>query len=288
MPMRHAASEVGSSQRFMWITPSRIFYAGLLGSPSVRRLGAWTLYFTCDAPLRVALVNDNGASEPWRDGELAIVAPYTEHRVESAGRRLPDVLIEPESIDIDRVDDPLGSLLRERGGVFDATHPLAAPLLRRLREAHDTLATWTEPLRAMDGDFDTLVFGAPLPVRPLDPRIARALALLEQPDSSSGEQLADEVHLSFSRFVHLFKDEVGAPLRTLRSWKRARSWLRYVAQNTSLTQIAHHTGYPDSAHFSRSIRRVFGLQPRDMMAGSRRLALYGDAKPTTGQQREQR
>jgi len=72
-----------------------------LGRASVRRLGAWTLYFTSDAPLRVALVNGSGGSEPWRDGDLAIVPPHTRHRVESAGRRLPDVLLEPESIDID-------------------------------------------------------------------------------------------------------------------------------------------------------------------------------------------
>lgn len=274
----------------MWITPARIFYAGLLGAPSVRRLGAWTLYFTSDAPLRVALVNGSGGSEPWGDGELAIVPPYTGHRVESAGRRLPDVLIEPESIDIDRLGEPLGSLLRARGGVFDAAHPMAARLLDRLRDAHDTLASWSEPLRAVDADFDTLVFGAPLPARALDPRIARVLALLEEADTSSlsGERLADEVHLSFSRFVHLFKEEVGVPLRTFRSWKRARSWLRYVTQDTNLTEIAHHTGYPDSAHFSRSIRQVFGLQPKDVMAGCRRLALHGDAQGTAGQARKHR
>jgi transcriptional regulator GlxA family with amidase domain len=67
------------------------------------------------------------------------------------------------------------------------------------------------------------------------------------------------------------------PLRTFRNWKRARSLLNYVTQDANLADIAQQTGYPDAAHFSHSIRRVFGLQPREMFAGSRRLSLH--AKP---------
>jgi AraC-like DNA-binding protein len=274
----------------MWITPARIFYAGLLGSPSVRRLGAWTIYFTCDAPLRLALVEGPEGIERWQEGELAIVPPYRQHRVGSQGRRLPDVLIEPESIDTGRLEDPLRDLLRGDGGVFNASHLGAARLLSRLREAHDRLASGAGPLPTEDADFDKLVFGGPLPLRSLDPRIARVLALLAEPDAStiSAESMADAVHLSFFRFVHLFKDEVGVPLRTFRSWKRARNWLRYVTQGSNLTEIAHHTGYPDSAHFSRSIRQFFGQQPKDVMAGSRRLALHGERQVAAGQGRKAR
>jgi AraC-like DNA-binding protein len=263
----------------MWMTRARIFYAGLLGSPSVRRLGAWTLYFTCDAPLRLALANGEGVAGPWQEGLLAVVPPYRAHRVASAGRRLPDVLIEPESIDLHRLADPLGPLLRAGGAVFDATHPMADGLLHRLRAAHDRVAASPGPLGESDADFDALVFGAPLPLRPMDPRIARALARLEQPEGAtlSAQCLADEQNLSFSRFVHLFSAEVGVPLRTFRSWKRARHWLRYVTRDAKLTEMALHTGYPDSAHFSRSIRQVFGLQPKEVLAGSKHLALHGDA-----------
>jgi hypothetical protein len=33
--------------------------------------------------------------------------------------------------------------------------------------------------------------------------------------------------------------------------------------------------YPDSAHFSHSIRQVYGLKPKDISAGSRRLEIHG-------------
>ncbi|MDQ0073721.1 AraC-like DNA-binding protein [Variovorax boronicumulans] len=57
----------------------------------------------------------------------------------------------------------------------------------------------------------------------------------------------------------------------------ARSLLRYVRQTTTLTDIALDTGYPDSTHFSHSIRQVYGLKPSDILAGSRRLALHDAA-----------
>ena len=83
--------------------------------------------------------------------------------------------------------------------------------------------------------------------------------------------------LSFSRFLHLFKAEVGTPFRSLRTWKRARSLLHHVTRDTNLVHVALDTGYPDSTHFSHSIRQVYGLKPRDLFAGSRQLTVLGDS-----------
>ena len=90
-------------------------------------------------------------------------------------------------------------------------------------------------------------------------------------------ECAASVHLSFSRFLHLFKQETGMAFRAFRAWKRARSLLRYVRQTATLTDIALEAGYPDSTHFSHSIRQVYGLKPSDILAGSRRLALHDAA-----------
>jgi AraC-like DNA-binding protein len=38
--------------------------------------------------------------------------------------------------------------------------------------------------------------------------------------------------------------------------------------------VALDTGYPDSTHFSHSIRHTYGLKPKDIFAGSRRLRIY--------------
>ena len=62
----------------------------------------------------------------------------------------------------------------------------------------------------------------------------------------------------------------------IRSPKRARSLLQYVVnQDSSLTDVALGAGYPDSSHFSHSIRQVYGLKPKDIFAGSRKLRVIG-------------
>ena len=83
--------------------------------------------------------------------------------------------------------------------------------------------------------------------------------------------------LSFSRFVHLFKEEIGMTFRSFCAWKRARSVLPSMTADCNLTELALQAGYPDSTHFSHSIRRIFGYRPRDILAGSRQLALRSTA-----------
>ena len=42
--------------------------------------------------------------------------------------------------------------------------------------------------------------------------------------------------------------------------------------------IAQDIGYPDSTHFSHSIRRFYGLKPRAIFSGSRDLAIYSSGR----------
>ena len=94
---------------------------------------------------------------------------------------------------------------------------------------------------------------------------------------TTAQDCAAAVGLSFSRFLHLFKAEVGTPFRSLRTWKRARSLLHHVKRDANLIDVALDAGYPDSTHFSHSIRQVYGLKPRDVFAGSRQLTVLGDS-----------
>jgi AraC-like DNA-binding protein len=190
-----------------------------------------------------------------------------------------DILIEPETIDAAGLAEPLRAVLQGEG-MLDTAQSVPGGLLERLCEAHDLLASQLDPLPANDAAFDTLVFGTTLPKPALDPRIIAALETLKDDDAldASAQELADRTQLSFHRFLHLFSDEVGVPLRTFRSWKRARVWLKHVTEESNLTEVAHRIGYPDSAHFSRSVRQVFGLQPKDVIAGCRRLALYREPR----------
>ena len=257
----------GQGERLMWLTTQRVFYAGLLGRAAVRTMGGHGVYISpAGAPpnrLRVG----GGA---WQSGELLVVPPQVPIEIESAHPLILNLLIESESVDPARMPD----WLQHCG-------PVQAPaFVQRVRESHAQLLAASARGQRFDGlDFDRQFFGAPLAPRALDARIRKVIDAINADPvaATSAEECAASVHLSFSRFLHLFKQETGMAFRAFRAWKRARSLLRYVRQTATLTDIALEAGYPDSTHFSHSIRQVYGLKPSDILAGSRRLALHDAA-----------
>jgi len=257
----------GQGERLMWLTTQRVFYAGLLGRAAVRTMGGHGVYISpAGAPpnrLRVG----GGA---WQSGELLVVPPQVPIEIESAHPLILNLLIESESVDPARMPD----WLQHCG-------PVQAPaFVQRVRESHAQLLAASARGQRFDGlDFDRQFFGAPLAPRALDARIRKVIDTInaDPAAATSAEECAASVHLSFSRFLHLFKQETGMAFRAFRAWKRARSLLRYVRQTATLTDIALEAGYPDSTHFSHSIRQVYGLKPSDILAGSRRLALHDAA-----------
>ena len=255
-----------SAERLMWITPDRVFYAGLLGTPSPRTQGALVMYVAMDAPLRIRI----GGGE-WQSTEVAVVQPYVPYEIATDARHVLNILIEPETVDRAR----LPAVLQACGAV-QATEWAA-----RVRLCYTHLLAQGLALALQPQDFDLLFWGQTLPSRLLDARIAQVLARIQDNPctQATAQACANEVHLSFSRFLHLFKQEVGAPFRSFRTWKRARSLLHHVNREQHLVHVALDIGYPDSTHFSHSIRQTFGLKPRDIFAGSRKLRIIG-APPT--------
>ena len=259
---KHAPRGEHRDERLMWITPQRVFYAGLLGPATERTMGGHGIYLSpTGTPLRIRI--GGGA---WQSGELIVVPPQVPHQVETEHRTILSLLIESEFVDPAQMPDFL-----QRCG------PVEAPaFVRRVRDVHAQLAEASGRESFDRFDFDALFFGGPLAPRPLDARIRRVIERINADPAAptSADECAAAVKLSFSRFLHLFKQETGLTFRAFRAWKRARSLLRHVRQSATLTDIALDTGYPDSTHFSHSIRQVYGLRPSDILAGSRRLAVH--------------
>ncbi|MBL8349055.1 MAG: helix-turn-helix transcriptional regulator [Burkholderiaceae bacterium] len=263
----------------MWLNNDRVFYAGLLGPVSVRTMGGWLVYVSLGAPLRIALGDAASGTlagdAPWQTTELAVVPPYTPHRLACDERLICSITVEPETVD----EAALPAWLRAHAGAVPQTHPEYARMLQRVRTAHAWLRSRGREIDLQTTGFDECFFGQTLAPRRLDARIARVLEDMRNDPSrnTTAQQCAEAVGLSFSRFLHLFKAEVGTPFRSLRTWKRARSLLHHVTRETNLVHVALDTGYPDSTHFSHSIRQVYGLKPRDLFAGSRKLTVLGDS-----------
>lgn len=247
-------------RRVMLVGRDRVFYFGLLGCPGIRNFGSATLYASAHAPLQVSFGGQ------WHQRRLVWVPPYTPHRIRALDRQIGVVMVEPESTDMVAVDRCIRHSL-------DAGHEPA--LLERVFRGFSRLQQAEAEADLSTENFDDLFLGESLPVRDLDPRIRRVLDRVcdDSAEAGSAVDLACAEGLSFSRFLHLFKAETGVPLRKYRAWRRARNLLYHVRSDASLTDIALETGYPDSTHFSHSIRKIYGLPPRDIVAGSRRLRI---------------
>ncbi len=126
----------------------------------------------------------------------------------------------------------------------------AAEPLQRLRVAGEL------SLEALDTQLRQL------PRRRLDdPRLERALSALDQHlcGKVSALSLAQAAHLSLSQLERLFTDRLGVPVRRLVLWRRLRVALQLALAGNSLTEAAHGAGFADSAHFSRTMKQLFGV-----------------------------
>ena len=252
------------SKRLMWITADRVLYVGLIGAPSMRTMGSVNVYVAHHGSIRIRI-----AGGDWQTTELAVVPPYVPHQVVAESRHINVLQIEAETVD----HAALPAHLRHCGAVD------APWFVEYVRRRQGELCASGHGLESMAMDFDEVFFGGALAASHVDARIQRVIDDIKLDPSRplAAEDCARSVHLSFSRFLHLFKQEVGAPFRGFRTWKRARSLLHYVNRDRNLAHVAQDTGYPDSTHFSHSIRQVYGLKPSDIFAGSRRLAIYAHA-----------
>ena len=71
--------------------------------------------------------------------------------------------------------------------------------------------------------------------------------------------------LSESRLIHLFKSEVGIPIRKYVLWCRLREALRHVENGNYISKAAIRSGFADAAHFSRTFVSMFGINPSQML-----------------------
>ena len=226
--------------RLIWLNNDRVFYAGLLGDVTLRTMGGWLVYVSLGAPIRMALGDAASGLPPtagaWQTTDLAVLPPYTAHRVACDERLICAVTIEPETVDA----AALPGFMRGQAGAVPADVPGALQTVQRVRAVHAWLRNQGRQIELQTASFDACVFGQPLAPRCVDARIARVLDDIRNDPSrpTTAQDCAAAAGLSFSRFLHLFKAEVGTPFRSLRTWKRARSLLHHVSRGAPLVDVA--------------------------------------------------
>ena len=225
MPLTCSQRPPQGPNRVMWITPDRVYYLGLLGTPSVRTMGSIIVYVAVAGSIRIRI-----GDGLWQSTEMAVVPPYVPHQIESQQRLINAIKIEAETVDM----SALPAELRASGAVH------APDFVRRVQQLQWELSERGKSVDLMTLDFDQTFFQTALAPRTMDHRVATVLGRIKRDPAAPAvaEEFADLMHLSFSRFLHLFKQEVGAPFRSFRTWKRARNLLHYVNQDANLAARA--------------------------------------------------
>jgi len=151
-------------------------------------------------------------------------------------------------------------------------------LSRRIRGAVGRLTT-DEVVRARralgdatapeEGLIRVLAQGvAALPDRRRDALIGEVIASLPTPlpERFAAAALATQAGLSLSRFQHRFRAHTGMALRPYLRWRRLLAAMAAMMQGENITQAALAAGFSDAAHFTRTVRRHFGIPPRVLSA----------------------
>ncbi len=253
------------SSALLYISTERVLYRGALGKPRERKLAASAWYLPVGGELSVT-----GPTGDVVRGRVAVhVSASTPHQVEASSGQVVCYLAEMD----------FGAAIDEARGAATARQPSPAEItaLASLDLAH--LQAWQADRRSIDAELDRLVLGQALARREVEGRIADVVQRVRC-DPTLAWQAADAAAhcgLSPSRFMHLFKAEMGMGWRDFRAWTRARAMLARVQSGSNLTQLALSLGYPDATHFSHAIRQITGLRPSDIVAGSRELSVWNES-----------
>jgi AraC family transcriptional regulator of arabinose operon len=99
----------------------------------------------------------------------------------------------------------------------------------------------------------------------MDCRIADLLVLLDRQlgPTTKIPKLAEHVGLSGSRLQHLFKQEVGLPIKQFLKTHQLSEAARLLRQTRlRVSEICYRVGFQDCSNFGHAFRERFGMSPR--------------------------
>jgi transcriptional regulator GlxA family with amidase domain len=99
-----------------------------------------------------------------------------------------------------------------------------------------------------------------------DYRIALAVRLVQEQYERSDlgiSELARHLHLSGSRFRHLFLQQTGIPpSRFLKQVRLRKAKVLLETSFFAVKEVMHMVGYTDASHFTKDYRAAYHLPPR--------------------------
>ena len=198
----------------------------------------------------------SGRDEPEKFAPGWLIGSGQPHLIECGGATLV-ILIDPLS--------QVGQRLCARlNGMVTAPLSKAECEIVLAEFKHGRQGRWdVQSVRAAVDQVVYLLAPATIPADRIDPRVRSAVEslMLESDENISLADLATRAGLSESRFAHLFRRDVGLPMRQYRLALRMEKAVTQISLGRSPTDAAHEAGFSDYAHFCRICRRMFGSVP---------------------------
>ena len=198
----------------------------------------------------------------WSAYSAAMVLPHRRHQFDGNGESVAQIFVEPETT------QGRALLARFAGdAIVRLDQNLVAHFTGSLRRSHER--------KASDATLEELArsavaaLAAEEPTLSVDARVTRAIEWmrnrLNQPLSLA--DAARVAHLSPGRFRHLFVSQTGISFRAYLLWARVSAAVGAAMNGASWTEAAQAWGFADSAHLSRTCRRMFGIAPSMLIRG---------------------
>ena len=242
--------------------PERFLYLGPSTKTSPHRNHAATWLIAREGKLRVTL----GSGEVL-ENQVIYLPSEVEYATDLASSSIAALYWEPESRSFQRALEQFENVPR----AFACNRAGRGELIKLYE--FDTTREEADELLARIFGFAQLQDSQPAYV---DARINAALVFLRDSPHAyeSIEALSARVHLSTSRFAHLFKKVVGVPVRRYVLWLKMRRALDLAIAGDSLTTAALSAGFADSAHLSRSVQAMMGIAPEFLFRQRERLIIH--------------
>ena len=146
---------------------------------------------------------------------------------------------------------------------------LTLDLINLVGEADIHILTCADRLPFSPGSLRSEVINAldnldQMSVERLDPRLMDVLEYLNQNlDNPSILNAAKHSGLSRSRVRTLAREQLGMPLSTWVTWRKLVEANKALSDGANLADAALAGSFADQAHFSRTMKRMFGVTPSD-------------------------
>jgi AraC-like DNA-binding protein len=228
----------------VWLWPGHAIYAGPSLNLAPHSGSVWCFAVGIDGPLTVT--TPDGTT---REGRSMLIPPRLTHQLICFGRGLVSCYLEPTSVRA----ETCRTKMRDWIGAIGVDHA-AEDRLTFTPSDDQSACRWHD-------------LAAPATQSVVDPRIAAAARRIREDPATtvSSRELAAAAGLSESRFLHLFRDELGTSLRRYRIWVRLVHAGTAIAAGANMTEAAMKSGFASPSHLADRFKTTFGLSASQLL-----------------------